>query len=459
MPVGKLLITMSLPLIISYFVQALYNVVDSVFVSRITTDELIYDEAGELISAGTDAISALGLAFPIQLVIIALAVGTSVGVSSLLSRSLGEKDQETADKTAAHGLFLMACSYLVSLSIGLFFAKALIAGQGATGRQLEYGTTYLRIICCCSIGVYMEIMLERLLQSTGRSHLSMIPQTAGAVINCIMDPILIFGLFGMPKLGVAGAAFATVFGQFAATCIGIYLNVKKNPEIHLTLRHFRPEMRIVKGIYSVGLPAIVMQSIGSVMNFGMNAILLDINRNAVAVFTVYYKLQSFFFMPIFGLNSSLVPIIAYNYGARHKARLKKAFRLSLALGFFLLFIGFLSFEIIPKQLLQIFDTGDDSLIALGVPALRIIAIHYLLAWYCILAGSVFQALGNGVYSLVVSLMRQLAALLPAAFILGRIGGLPLVWWSFPIAEMVSLMTTAFYYYRINKNVISKMPSD
>lgn len=459
MPVGKLLVTMSLPLIISNFVQALYNVVDSIFVSRITTDELIYDEAGELISAGTDAISALGLAFPIQLIIIALAIGTSVGVSSLLSRSLGEKDNETADKTAAHGIFLMACSYLVSLSIGLFFARALIAGQGATGRQLEYGTTYLRIICCCSIGVYMEIMLERLLQSTGRSNLSMIPQMTGAVINCIMDPILIFGLFGFPKLGVAGAAFATVFGQVVATCLGIYLNVKKNPEIHLTLRHFRPEMRIIKGIYSVGLPAIVMQSIGSVMNFGMNAILLGLNRNAVAVFTVYYKLQSFFFMPIFGLNSSLVPIIAYNYGARSRARLKKAYRLSLIMGFFLLFVGFICFELIPGPLLKIFDTGDDSLMALGVPALRIIGIHYLIAWYCILTGAVFQALGNGIYSLLVSLLRQLIALMPAAYILGRIGGMDLVWWSFPIAEIVSLATNLYFYYRINRDVISKIPSE
>lgn len=457
MPVGKLLVSMSVPLIISNLVQALYNVVDSIFVSRITTDELVYDSSGELISAGTDAISALGLAFPIQIVIIALAIGTSVGVSSLLSRALGEKDQETADKAAAHGIFLMALSYLVSLSIGLFFARALIAGQGATGRQLEYGTTYLSIVCCCSIGVYMEIMLERLLQSTGRSNLSMIPQITGALINCVMDPVLIYGLAGFPKMDVAGAALATVFGQIVATCIGIYLNLKKNPDINLTLKGFKPDMRIIKGIYSVGLPAIVMQSIGSVMNFGMNSILLGLNRNSVAVFTVYYKLQSFFFMPIFGLNSSLVPIIAYNYGARNKDRLMKAYKLSLIMGFFLLIAGFLSFELIPEQLLKIFDTGDKSLIILGVPALKIIGIHFLIAWYCILTGSVFQALGNGIYSLIVSLLRQLIALLPAAYILGKIGGLPLVWWSFPIAEVVSLLTNAYLYGRIYKNVIKKLP--
>ncbi|MCR5478062.1 MAG: MATE family efflux transporter [Lachnospiraceae bacterium] len=457
MAVGKLLVTMSVPLILSNLVQALYNVVDSIFVSRITTQEQIYDEAGNLISAGTDAISALGLAFPVQIVIIALAIGTSIGVSSLLSRSLGEKDQRTADLAAVHGLFLMACSYLVSLFIGLFLADKLIAGQGAVGRQLEYGTTYLRLICCCSFFVYMEIMLERLLQSTGRSHLSMIPQMTGAVINCIMDPILIYGLLGAPKLGVAGAALATVFGQFTATCIGIFLNLKKNPDIHFTIRGFRPDLQIIKNIYAVGLPAIVMQAIGSVMNFGMNSILLGLNRSAVAVFTVYYKLQSFFFMPIFGLNSSLVPIIAYNYGARRRDRMQKVYRLSLIAGFCMLFLGFLAFELIPGQLIRIFDTGDASLMTVGIPALRIIGVHYLLAWYCILTGSVFQALGNGVYSLVVSILRQLLALLPAAWLLGRMAGLAGVWWAFPIAELVSLATTVFYYLKIKQNVIDRIP--
>ncbi len=456
MPVGKLLVSMATPLIISNLVQALYNVVDSIFVSRITTDEIVLDRAGIPVSAGTDAISALGLAFPFQIVIIALAIGTSIGVSSLLSRSLGEKDQKTADQAAIHGLFLMLVSYLISLAVGIFFADDLIAGQGATGRQLEYGTTYLRIICCLSIALYFEIMLERLLQSTGRSHLSMISQMTGALVNCFMDPILIFGLFGAPKLGVAGAAYATVFGQTLGTMIGLYLNLKKNPDIHLSLKGFRPDLHIIGSIYSVGLPAIVMQSIGSVMNYAMNSILLGLNQSAVAVFTVYYKLQSFFFMPIFGLNSALVPIVAYNYGAKNPGRMREAHKKSLAAGFIMLFGGFLAFELIPGTLIRIFDTGDASLVTLGIPALRIIGVHFLIAWFCILTGAVFQALGNGVYSLVVSLLRQLIALLPAAFILGKIGGLPLVWWSFPIAELVSLATTLFYFRRINRLVIDKL---
>ncbi len=456
MPLGKLLINMATPLIISNLVQALYNVVDSIFVSRITTNEVVLDAQGVPVSAGTDAISALGLAFPVQIVIIALAIGTSIGVSSLLSRSLGEKDQKTADQAAIHGLFLMLASYIVCMLVGVFFADDLIAGQGATGRQLEYGSTYLRIICCLSIGLYMEIMLERLLQSTGRSHLSMISQMTGALTNCFMDPILIFGLFGAPKLGVAGAAYATVFGQTLGTAIGLYLNIKKNPDIHLSLKGFRPSWHIIRNIYSVGLPAIIMQSIGSIMNYAMNSILLSLNQSAVAVFTVYYKLQSFFFMPIFGLNSSLVPIVAYNYGARRPDRMKEAHKKSLLAGFVMLFLGFLAFELIPETLIGIFDTGDASLVTLGVPALRIIGVHFLIAWYCILTGAVFQALGNGVYSLIVSLLRQLIALLPAADILGKIGGLPLVWWSFPIAELMSLATTVFCFERTKRLVIDKL---
>ena len=456
MPVNKLLLSMALPLMISNFVQALYNVVDSIFVSRITTDEVVLDKLGNTVSAGTDAISALGLAFPIQIIIIALGMGTAVGVSSVLSRALGEKDQHTADSAAMHGIVLMVFAYAISLSIGVFGSQWIIAAQGALGRQLEYGATYLRIVCTLSIAVYMEIMLERILQSTGRTVLSMIPQLTGAVINCIMDPILIYGLLGAPKLGVAGAAYATVFGQVVASCIAVYFNVHKNKDIHFTFNGFRFDTKLVGNILTVGAPAICMQAVGSVMNFGMNYILLGLNRSAVAVFTVYYKLQSFFFMPLFGLNNALVPIIGYNYGARHKDRLKKAHKLALIYGFVMIFIGFLAFEIIPDKLILIFDTGDNALLTLGVPALRKIGFHYLFAWYCILTGGLFQALRNGIYSMINSLSRQLIVLLPAAYILGRIGGVDMVWWSFPIAEVASLLVTLYFYTRIDKKIIRQM---
>ncbi|MCR5215919.1 MAG: MATE family efflux transporter [Lachnospiraceae bacterium] len=457
MPVNRLLVSMAVPLMISNLVQALYNIVDSIFVSRITSEEVVLDAAGNVVSAGTDAIGALGLAFPIQLVIIALAMGTSVGVGSLLSRSLGEGNQKRANSSAMHGIVLMILSYGISLFIGVFLAKACIAGQGATGRTLAYGTTYLRIVCCLSLAVFMEIMFERLLQSTGRSVLAMVAQMVGAIINVIMDPILIFGLFGAPKLGVAGAAYATVFGQIVATILGIYFNVKKNPDIQLHFKEFSWDWNVVKNIYVVGAPAIILQGAGSVMNFGMNAILNSLHATAVAVFTVYYKLQSFFFMPMFGLNNALIPIVAYNYGAKKKHRLKQAHRLAMIYSFGLAMIGFGAFELIPDVLIRIFDTGDASLLSIGVPALRIIGIHYLAAWYCIITGGVFQGVGNGIYSMINSLSRQLVVLLPAAFILSKLGGLDAVWWSFPIAEVASMSLTVYFYTRINRNILGALP--
>jgi len=260
-------------------------------------------------------------------------------------------------------------------------------------------------------------------------------------------------------MGVSGAALATVFGQTVATCIGLYLNLKKNPDIHLSLRDFRPNGQVIKNIYTVGAPAIILQAVGSIMNFGMNSILLGLHTSAVAVFTIYYKLQSFFFMPLFGLNNALVPIIGYNFGAGHKRRMMKAHRLALIYGFCLIFIGFVLFETIPDKLILIFDTGDAALLELGVPALRKIGLHYLFAWYCILTGGMFQALGNGIYSMITSMSRQLVVLLPAAYILGRIGGVDLVWWSFPIAEVMSMAATLFFYIRIRRKIINKMPEE
>lgn len=453
MPVNRLLISMALPMMISMLVQALYNVVDSMFVARITTNEQVFDEAGNLITAGTDAISALGLAFPVQMLLIAVGTGTGVGVNALVSKALGERNQKRANSAAVHGVFLSICSYIVFLLVGIFLAGTVIRGQGATGRTLEYGTTYLTIICTCSIGFYIQMMFERLLQSTGRTIYTMFTQGTGAIINIILDPILIFGYFGLPKMGVAGAAIATVFGQWVAAVLAFILNKKKNADLQVSFKGFKPSLDIIRRIYAVGLPAIIMQAVGSIMNFGMNTIITGINAAGVAVFTVYYKLQSFFFMPIFGMNNGMIPIIAYNYGAQKRSRLIKTVKLAMLYSFCIMAVGFAAFQLIPDKLLLLFDTGDASLLALGVPALRIIAWHYLIAWFCIIAISMFQALGNGVYSLVVSVARQLVILLPSAFILGRIGGLDIIWWAFPLAELMSGAVTLFFVFRINRKII------
>lgn len=453
MPMGKLVMSMSLPMMISMLVQALYNVVDSMFVARMTTDEKIYDTAGNLVTAGTDAISALGLAFPVQILLIAVGSGTAVGVNAIVSKALGEKNQKRANSAATHGVFLAVCSYVLFLIIGIFFSKMIISGQGATGRILEYGTTYLTIICTCSVGFYIQTIYERLLQSTGRTIYSMITQATGAVINIILDPIFIFGYFGVPKMGVAGAAIATVIGQCAAGLLAMYFNHKKNYDLQVSFKGFRPDKGMIGRIYAVGVPSIVMQAVGSVMNYGMNSIITAINISGVAVFTVYYKLQSFFFMPVFGLNSGIIPIIAYNYGAQKRSRLIKCFKIALCYAFGLLFLGFLAFQLIPDKLLLLFDTGSATIMEIGIPALKTISFSFLAAWFCIIAGSMFQALGNGVYSLLVSVARQLLVLLPAAYILGKIGGLDIIWWAFPIAEIMSGTVSVFFTLRINRKII------
>lgn len=444
MPIGKLLRNMSLPMMASMLVQALYNVVDSFFVARIT------EEGVE--NAGTAALEALGMAFPIQTLLIAFGVGTCVGVNALLSKALGEKDEDTVHKATMNGIFLSAMNYLLFLVIGLFLPETLIRIQGGTGITLAYGAKYLSIVLTCSIGVYTQFIFERLMQATGRTFYTMITQMVGAVINIVLDPIFIFKL----GFGVAGAAYATVIGQCVAAAVAIVLNQKFNEDIHVDFTGFRPDGEIIGRIYSVGIPTIIMQAIGSVMTFFMNKMLAGLAEGAVAVFTVYFKLQSFFFMPIFGLNNGLVPILAYNYGAQKKSRMIEVIKKSMAVGFVLMMIGFLCFEVIPDKLLLIFDTHDDSLLTLGVPALRIIGIHYLFAWFCIIGGSVFQALGNGIYSLVVSVLRQLGALIPAAYLLGTFWGLPAIWWSFPIAELVSVTVNIIFMTRIYKNVIRQV---
>ncbi|MDE7001045.1 MAG: MATE family efflux transporter [Lachnospiraceae bacterium] len=442
MPVNKLLLNMSLPMMVSMLVQALYNIVDSIFVAKLSEN----------------ALTAVSLAFPIQTLLIALGTGTGVGVNSLLSKQLGEKDLKQASRTAMNGIFLAVLSYITFVivgiaGVGLFYESQV---KDADPEILTLGVQYLRIVCVCSFGLYAQLIFEKLLQSTGKTLYSMITQAVGAVTNIILDPILIFGLFGMPKLGVAGAAIATVIGQIVGGMLGLIFNIKVNKEITLCVKGFKPDVGTIGNIYKVGVPAIIMQAIGSVMTYGMNQILITFSSTATAVFGVYFKLQSFFFMPVFGLNNGLIPIVAFNYGAGKRSRVVKAIKCSLVYAFALLLVGFIVFETIPAVLLGMFEASEEML-AIGVPALRIIGVHFLIAWFCIIAGSVFQALGNGVYSLVVSVARQLVVLLPVAFILARIGGLHAVWWAFPIAEMMSFCASSLFMIRINKKVISNIP--
>lgn len=439
MPVNKLLMNMSLPMMISMLVQALYNVVDSIFVSRI-------DE---------NALTAVSMAFPIQSLMIALGAGTGVGVNALLSRSLGEKDYDRVNKAAGNGIFLAGINYLVFLLVGILVTTPFYLSQTKDAQILSYGQQYLTIICCCSFGMYGQFIFERLLQSTGRTFYTMITQSIGAIINIILDPIFIFGYFGVPKMGVAGAAIATVIGQIVAGTIALVINIKKNDEIQLKLKGFRPDGKIIARIYEVGIPSIIMQAIGSVMTYGMNRILIAFSSTAVAVFGVYFKLQSFIFMPVFGLNNGMVPIIAYNYGAGKKDRLIKTLKLSIIYAVGLMLLGVIIFQLFPAPLFALFD-ASEIMLAIGIPALRIISLSFIFAGFCIVCGSLFQALGNGVYSMVVSIARQLLVLLPVAYLLSLSGKVEAVWWAFPIAEIVSLSLTVFFMFRINRKVISRI---
>lgn len=439
MPLGKLIITMSLPIMLSMLVQALYNVVDSIFVARISEN----------------ALTAVSMAFPIQNLMIAVASGTAVGVNALLSRALGAKKFERVNKIAESAVMLVFLSYLVFLLVGIFGAHAFFAAQTDIEEIVESGTIYVSICCCLSIGCFFQIMFERMLQATGRTVYTMITQGTGAIINIILDPILIFGLLGMPRMGVAGAALATVIGQMVAGIMAMTLNHRKNVEVHIQLKGFRPEGRLIGEIYKIGVPSIIMMAIGSIMNFGMNQILLAFSATATAVFGVYFKLQSFIFMPVFGLNNGIIPIIAYNYGAQNRKRVTGAVKHGLAYAVGIMTIGFLLFQCIPEELLLLFD-ASETMLSIGVPALRIISIHFFMAAFGIACGSIFQALGFAVYSMIISIARQLVVLLPVAYNLAQFGNLNLVWWCFPIAEVVSLIMTILFLIHVNRIVISKI---
>lgn len=439
MPVNKLLVTMSLPMVISMIVQALYNIVDSIFVSRLSED----------------ALTAVSMAFPMQNLMISVAVGTGVGINAMLSRALGEKKFEAANKTAENDIFIEVLGYVLFLLIGIFVTKPFFLAQAGAGDIANMGIEYTRICLLMSFGIFMQIGFERILQSTGRTIFTMITQSTGAIINIILDPILIFGLFGMPKMGVAGAAIATVTGQICAAILAITFNLTKNPDVHICFKGFKPQIIFVKNILSVGIPSIIMSSVGSAMTFGMNKILITFSSTAVAVFGVYFKLNSFVFMPVFGLNNGMVPIVSYNYGAQNKKRLTKTIKLAIMYAVCIMFIGIMLFQFIPDVLLRLFDASDHML-EIGIPALRVISLSFAFAGICIVISSSLQALGHGFLSMMISITRQLIILLPSAYILAKIGGIHAVWWSFNIAEIASLTLSLLFFKHMYNKIIKHL---
>ena len=441
-PLNPLLLSLAIPMMVSMLVQALYNVVDSIFVSYI-------NEA---------ALSAVSLAFPIQNLLIAFAVGTAVGVNAYLSKNLGEGNHEEANRAAANGLFLAVCSAIGFLIFGLFGAKAFIHAQTTDPLIARYGTEYLTICTVFSLGCCVQCMMEKILVSTGRSTFAMTTQLIGAVTNIVLDPVFIFGLFGVPRLEAAGAAVATVIGQFVGAAAALTLHFLYNKDVHISLRGFRPNGRTIRRIYQVGIPSIAMNAIGSVMTFGMNAILIAYSSTAVAVFGVYFKLQSFVFMPVFGLNNGMVPIVSYNYGARKPDRILGTMRLAAIYAVSIMVVGFLAGQFLPGVMLSIFNASPDML-NLGTVALRIISISFLMAGFNVISSAYFQALGHGVLALWVSIIRQLVVLLPTAWLLGLAGRVELVWWAFPIAEVVALTLCVIFQRVCYNKIIRPMRSE
>ncbi len=427
MPENKLLLSMAVPMMISMLVQALYNIVDSIFVSRICED----------------ALTAVSMAFPWQNIVIAIAVGFGVGINALLSRALGQKNAERVNQVAVNGLLLALLSYLLVLVAGLIGIRAYMRTQTDIETIVNYGITYLNICILCSFGVFVEITFERFLQATGRTVYSMITQLTGAITNIILDPILIFGLLGFPKLGIAGAAWATVIGQCVGAVVAVMLNHFKNPEVHLRLRHIRPNGKLMGEITAISIPSIIMSCISSLTCFVMNLILITFSSTAVAVFGVYFKLQSFVFMPVFGLNNGMVPIIAYNYGAQKPERIHKTIRLGMLYAVIIMALGFLVFQLIPKELLSMFD-ASDAMLEIGAPALRIMSLAFVFAGVGIASSSACQAFGYSVYSMLISIARQIVVLIPAAYLLSLTGVLRSIWFAFPIAEIVSLFLSLFF---------------
>ncbi|MDR0524488.1 MAG: MATE family efflux transporter [Spirochaetaceae bacterium] len=439
LPINRLLLSMSIPMMLSMMVQALYNIVDSIFVAKI----------------GENALNAVTLAFPIQNIMIGIAVGTGVGVNALLSRSLGERNFERVNKTAVNGFFLVWISAGVFTAVGLLLSEQYFRIQTDIEEIVLMGKDYMFVVCVFSVSIFTQVTLERLLASTGKTFYAMISQLTGAIINVVLDPIMIFGMFGFPALGVKGAAIATVIGQTAACLVGFYLNLSRNKEIALSFKGFTPDGWIIKTIYAVGVSSILMQIAGSIMFYGINQILLSFTATATAVFGVFFRLQSFLFMPVFGLNNAMVPIIAFNYGARNKNRITKTIKLSMLYAGGIMLFGLLLFQLFPDKMLLLFSAGENML-AIGVPAMRIISLIFVFAGFCIIGLSVFQAMGSGTESLVISTCRQLVILLPAAWLLSFLGDVNAVWWSFPIAEVVSLTLCVIFLKRLYNQKIKSL---
>lgn len=439
MPVGKLLIKMSVPVMISMLVQALYNIVDSVFVAQISEE----------------ALTGVTLAFPIQNLMIALSAGTGVGINALVSRRLGQKNKEGAGITAGNGLFLNIIHAIIFSIAGLLLVPAFFRAQTSDPEIIAYGTNYLRIVSVFSFGIFMQVTFERFLQSTGLTFYSMVCQSAGAVINIILDPIFIFGWFGLPAMGTAGAAWATVIGQFFSAFLGIYFHLKFNHEIKLSLKSFKPNWPIIKEIYAVGIPSMIMMSVGSLLNIVMNNILIAFSSTATAVYGVYFRLQSFVFMPVFGMNNGMVPIIGFNYGARKPDRIKETIALAIRYASIIMIVGFVIFQLFPDVLLGFFN-ASPQMIEIGRPALRIISIHFIAAGASIVLGSVFQAFGLGKYSLVISLVRQLVVLLPIAYVMSLTGNINNIWWAFLISEVTALVLGIGFMKHVNVHYIEPL---
>ena len=442
MPVGRLLFGMALPMILSMLVQALYNIVDSIYVAQISES----------------AVTALSLAFPIQNIQIGMAIGIGVGVNSLLSKSLGERNREMANLSAGNGLFLALVATALIMVFGIFGVRPYYELQQASAETIEGGIVYSRICCLWTLGIFLEILFERLLQATGRTGYTMITQGIGAITNIVLDPVFIFGWMGIPAMGIAGAAIATVIGQWVAAILALIFNLKFNPDLRLSLRYAKPSSAAIRPILTVGVPAAITNSISSVMNFSMNQILLGfqaVGETAAGVFGIYYKLQSFFFMPLFGLNNASISIIAYNYGARKPQRIIKTLKVACGGALTLMMAGLLAFQLVPELLLGMFKPSP-AFLEIGCNALRIISLHFPIAAFCIILVASFQALGNGIYSTVTALCRQLVALVPAAYLLSLTGNVHNVWWAFVIAEAVSAAATLIFFLRIYRRKIKPL---
>ena len=431
MPVGKLLVNMATPIILSMLVTALYNVVDSIYVAHVSES----------------AVTALSLAFPIQNLQIAAALGIGVGVNASLSKSLGEKNQEAVNRAAGNGIFLACCCTVIFAIFGFFGSRPYFLAQSQVKETLESGISYTSICCIFSLGLFLEILGERLLQASGRTVFTLISQGLGSVINIILDPIFIFGWLGLPPMGVAGAAIATVIGQWAGAAISLGLNFKFNHDVHFHIRYLKPVRSSVGPILAVGLPTFIMNGISSVMTFGLNQILQGFQETATGVLGVYLKLQSFCFMPLFGINNAIISIVAYNYGAKKPERIMKSLKIAVSTALLIMVTGAVVFGGWPQVLLGMFKPSENFL-AIGCTALRIISLSFPLAAPCVILSACFQALGKGTYSAIVSLSRQLIVLLPVAYLLSLSGNLDLVWWSYPIAEVMSFSMTAFLFIRI-----------